>query len=505
MGRTAERTRATHTSLSHSTAPVSHAAASAKATPLPEVASNRSLGRRRQTRTEFAWLYAGIGVTDGLCLSLGLFLAAAAEAEGPSIAPWPLLLLSALMAWTTFSWLRLYQSHLLSPAEEFRRVVIGVTVVNVTVVAIAFWADAPYSRVWVASSLALSLVLTLATRRFWRWAVFREREARGRYMFRTAIVGTNDEAVRLAHVLRRSALGFEPVGFVAPTGAPPANTVPVIGSVDRLPTSIASHEIESLFVAATSVGIEDISAVQTTARRAGVDVHVTANLPELLVSRIAIEPLDGIMALSLKPVRLSGAQAAAKRAFDLIAGTIALLVTLPIWVLAAVLIKTTSAGPVFFRQERVGRQGKPITILKFRTMCADAEEQLPTLRDRNEADGPMFKLRNDPRVTPVGRLLRITSVDELPQLINVLRGEMSLVGPRPPLRSEVDAYEDWQRDRLEVRPGMTGVWQVSGRSDLTFDECVRLDLFYIENWSLTFDVYLIAKTIPAVLRAKGAR
>jgi exopolysaccharide biosynthesis polyprenyl glycosylphosphotransferase len=251
--------------------------------------------------------------------------------------------------------------------------------------------------------------------------------------------------------------------------------------------------------------MDEIASVQTTARKAGVDVHVTANLPELLASRIAVEPLGGVMALSLTPVRLSGAQAAAKRAFDLALGTLALVLTLPIWVAAAVLVKATSPGPVLFRQERVGRYGRRFTVLKFRTMVVDAEERLAELRHRNEADGPLFKLRDDPRITRVGKVLRRMSIDELPQLLNVLGGDMSLVGPRPPLQSEVDAYEDWQRDRLEVRPGITGLWQVSGRSDLSFDEYVRLDLFYIENWSLAFDLYLIAKTIPAMVAARGAR
>ena len=470
-----------------------------------QVRSEHRRGQRRHTHTEYAWLYGGMAITDGLSLSLALFLASMTEAGHLPDVRW-LLLVLPLVGWMAFSWLRLYQSHLLAPADEFRRVLIGVTLANVTVVTFSFWANVPYSRAWVASTLALSLVFTLATRRFWRWAVFRERKRRGRYTFRTAIVGTNGEAVQLAHVLQGTTMGFQPVGFVATDDASPsADCTPVIGSIRSLPASIACHAIESVFVAATGVQREDIAAVQRTARRAGIDVHVTANLPELLASRIAVEPLGGITALSLKPVRLSGTQAAAKRAFDLVFGSVALLLTLPIWIVAAALVKLTSPGPVLFQQERVGRHGEPITLLKFRTMCMDAEARLGELLQRNEADGPLFKMRNDPRVTRVGKLLRRTSVDELPQLVNVLRGEMSLVGPRPPLQSEVDAYEDWQRDRLEVRPGITGVWQVSGRSDVSFSEYIRLDLFYIENWSLAFDVYLIAKTIPAVLRARGAR
>jgi lipopolysaccharide/colanic/teichoic acid biosynthesis glycosyltransferase len=159
---------------------------------------------------------------------------------------------------------------------------------------------------------------------------------------------------------------------------------------------------------------------------------------------------------------------------------------------------------VLFRQQRVGLQRRRFTLLKFRTMVAKAEVLLADLRARNEAGGPLFKLRDDPRITPLGGRLRRYSLDELPQLWNVLKGEMSLVGPRPPLPSEVAAYEDWQLDRMEVRPGITGLWQVSGRSDLSFDDYVRLDLFYIENWSLAYDLFIVIKTIPMLLKANGA-
>ena len=458
--------------------------------------------RRGRTSREYAWLYRGIAFTDALCSTVALYTAAGGGSA--STIPWPLILASPVVVWIAFPWLRLYQTHLLSPAEEFRRTILGVTLTNVAMVSLSFFADLPFPRLWAVSSLALSLVLMLASRRFWRWAVFRERVRRGRYTSRTAIVGTNDEAVRLAQVLDRSPLGFRPVGFVAAGDAPRSDVLPLIGSVRRLRLSISSHAVESIFVAASGISQEDMGLVQRAARRTGVDVHVTANLPQLLASRIAVEPLGGIMALSVRPVRLTGPQAAGKRVFDVVLAGVALLVSWPIWVLAAALVKATSPGPVFFRQERVGCRNRPFMLLKFRTMCSNAEEMLSEVRHLNEADGPLFKMRNDPRVTSVGKWLRKTSIDELPQLLNVLRGDMSLVGPRPPLQSEVDAYEEWQRDRLEVRPGITGVWQVSGRSNLTFEDYVRLDLFYIENWCLSFDVYLIVKTIPAVLRGRGA-
>jgi exopolysaccharide biosynthesis polyprenyl glycosylphosphotransferase len=217
-----------------------------------------------------------------------------------------------------------------------------------------------------------------------------------------------------------------------------------------------------------------------------------------------VQPIAGMMALSLKPVRLSGTQAAVKRAFDLVASASGLLLLSPLLGAVALVVKLTSPGPVFYRQRRVGQRGRPFTMLKFRTMREGADGQVAELRRKHGLNDLMFKLKDDPRVTRIGRLLRTCSIDELPQLINVARGEMSLVGPRPPLPEEVAEYEDWQFDRLEVPPGITGLWQVSGRSELSFDECVRLDLFYIENWSLAYDLYIVAKTLPVLVSRRGA-
>jgi exopolysaccharide biosynthesis polyprenyl glycosylphosphotransferase len=194
----------------------------------------------------------------------------------------------------------------------------------------------------------------------------------------------------------------------------------------------------------------------------------------------------------------------AKRALDLVLTVAGLLLISPLLLGIAVLIKLDSRGPVFYRQVRVGRDGRTFKMWKFRSMRADADALLATLRDCNEASGPLFKMRDDPRVTRVGRVLRRLSLDELPQLVNVLRGDMSLVGPRPPLPREVAEYEPWQLGRLRAVPGLTGLWQVSGRSDLTFQQMVRLDLHYIQHWSLWMDVRILARTLPAVLSHTGA-
>ena len=219
---------------------------------------------------------------------------------------------------------------------------------------------------------------------------------------------------------------------------------------------------------------------------------------------MTIETVGYVPILHVDQIRLERSRRILKRTLDLIAASALLVLTAPLSLAAALLVRTGSPGPVIFRQERIGRDGEPFQMLKFRTMVAGAEDRLAEIEHLNEVDGALFKIADDPRVTEIGRVLRKWSIDELPQLVNVLRGDMSMVGPRPPLPSEVAQYDAWQLRRLRIRPGLTGVWQVSGRSDVPFDEAVRLDLFYIENWSLGTDLWLLAKTIPAVLRRDGA-
>jgi exopolysaccharide biosynthesis polyprenyl glycosylphosphotransferase len=300
-------------------------------------------------------------------------------------------------------------------------------------------------------------------------------------------------------------LGFQPVGFV--TGGMDdlrLDDQRVVGPVDRLRDLIRETRADCLFVASSAVTPEDVVQIMKARRLENVEVRFTANLPTVLSSRLAPQTIGGVMTLSVNVLQLTRFQAAAKRACDVAISALGLLVLLPLFAAVAAAIKATSRGPVVFRQERIGLRGRPFTLLKFRTMVAGADLLLEDLRDQNEADGPLFKLRQDPRVTRVGAILRRYSIDELPQLWNVLRGEMSLVGPRPPLAGEVALYEEWQHDRLEVRPGITGLWQVSGRSELSFEDYVRLDLFYVENWSIAYDLFILSKTVPLLVSTRGA-
>jgi exopolysaccharide biosynthesis polyprenyl glycosylphosphotransferase len=213
-------------------------------------------------------------------------------------------------------------------------------------------------------------------------------------------------------------------------------------------------------------------------------------------------PLDPEM-MELSPA-WRGWQRIAKRVFDFTAALFLLILLAPVMVLIAILIRIDSHGPAIFRQTRCGKDGKPFTFLKFRGMVNNAESLLPGIEHLNEAQGPIFKIREDPRITRVGKFIRRTSLDELPQLFNVLKGEMSLVGPRPPIPSEVLKYEPWQRNRLLATPGLTGLWQVSGRSELSFDEMVRLDIDYIEQWNLRLDISILFRTVAAVAKSEGA-
>jgi exopolysaccharide biosynthesis polyprenyl glycosylphosphotransferase len=467
----------------------------------PRVGSALPSARRR-----YASLYRRMALTDALSVVAAMLIAYEVRfgIEIPEPEFLALSVAAPLFVVGMFALFHLYDAHHFTPAEEFRRIIVAVSVGVMGYATVSFWAKSSFSRGWIALSWGFTLVLTLFSRRLWHWYIRRAR-ARGDLRFRTLIVGTNDEAAHLRDLMDGPTLGYTPIGFVATSDDIVSDAPgPVMGGVADLREVIRESGADCVFVASSALETHEMGHVAKAVRLEGVEVRVTATLPQVLSSRVTAQPLGGLMSLSLRPVRLTGTQAALKRAFDVTTSGFGLLLTAPLLVLIAVSIKLSSPGPVLFRQRRVGQRGRPFTILKFRTMSVDAEQKLDELRDLNEADGPLFKLKHDPRVTRIGGWLRRWSLDELPQLVNVLRGEMSMVGPRPPLPEEVSEYQDWQFDRLEVQPGVTGLWQVSGRSNLSFDEYVRLDLFYIENWSLAYDLFIVAKTIPQLVTRRGA-
>jgi exopolysaccharide biosynthesis polyprenyl glycosylphosphotransferase len=282
--------------------------------------------------------------------------------------------------------------------------------------------------------------------------------------------------------------------------------VPLLGGLDDVGAAVRSSGADTVAVAAgASVGPARLRRLAWQLEGTETDLVVAPGLMEVAGPRLHIRPMTGLPLLHVEEPEFAGARRVAKAVVDRSLATVAFVLALPLLAVLWVAVRVSSPGPAIFKQVRIGRNGKEFTLLKFRSMYVDAEKRRAELEQRNErAEGLLFKIRDDPRITPVGRFLRRLSLDELPQLINVMQGKMSLVGPRPPLPEEVALYEDDVRRRLLVKPGLTGLWQISGRSDLDWDDSVRLDLRYVENWSFTLDLMILWKTMSAVVRGRGA-
>lgn len=346
----------------------------------------------------------------------------------------------------------------------------------------------------VASALALVPLARIALRAHLLPSVMRPRRA--------LIVGSGAVERQLERKLaEHPEYGLELVGFVDDETA----DGPLLGHTSQLSAIIDEHEIDWVILAFTNAPFETTLDLLRTVRRPDVRISIVPRYFEMFASNATIEDLGGMPLVSLPPLELSRTVHAVKRIVDATASAGGLLVLSPLLALTALLIKLDSRGPVLFRQERRGRHGTTFRIIKFRTMVRDAEAQRSVLAEHNDlGDGPLFKLRDDHRVTRVGRVLRRLSLDELPQLVNVLKGEMSLVGPRPFVVHEAEQITGWAGRRVDLTPGITGLWQISGRNDLSFDEMVKLDYVYVTNWSLWWDVKILCRTIPAVFAGKGA-
>ncbi|MCG8353373.1 MAG: sugar transferase [Chloroflexales bacterium] len=277
-----------------------------------------------------------------------------------------------------------------------------------------------------------------------------------------------------------------------------------VGALSDLEAVIQTRGIHHVILALPFWDHDRLLRLIQSCRTLGVSYHVVPDLYQLSFDRVDVLQISGVPLITPKEISLQGWNLALKRTMDIALAVLSLPLTLPLALLLALLIRLDSPGPAVFRQVRIGKDGQPFTFYKFRTMVVDAEARKAELSDLNEADGPLFKIRRDPRVTRVGRFLRCSSLDELPQLWSVLRGEMSLVGPRPALPEEVACYESWHRRRLEVTPGLTCLAQALGRSDVSFDEMVRLDIYYAENWSIGMDLRILLMTVPAVITGTGA-
>ncbi|HVE66030.1 MAG TPA: sugar transferase [Thermoanaerobaculia bacterium] len=344
----------------------------------------------------------------------------------------------------------------------------------------------------------------VALRLLSRWV-----RARG-YNFRTVLlVGTGPKATQLADFMEAHPhWGFRVAGYLDDDNGGEirrSNRWPCLGRIGDLETLLGREVVDEVIFVIEKGKLGDYEQALLVAERHGVRAHVSLDIFPHVLARPVLEELDGVPLLTFTTTPSNPMQLVVKRAIDLVLSLLLFLLTLPIQALAALAIRLTSPGPIFFRQVRCGLNGRHFTLLKFRTMDAQAETRLSEIAHLNEMTGPVFKSARDPRLTPVGQMLRRLSIDELPQLWNVIVGDMSLVGPRPPLPEEVSQYLPWQRRRLSMSPGLTCLWQVSGRSEVDFDRWMALDLKYIDTWSPMLDLKILLKTVPAVLSGRGAR
>ncbi|NTU70249.1 MAG: sugar transferase [Coriobacteriia bacterium] len=394
---------------------------------------------------------------------------------------------------------------------EYSRVARGLSLGVVIFIVATFALKLPgLSRGWVMLTWGFGIIFVVIGRSLVRYVLARLRRS-GRFLRRTLVVGYNQEAADLLRRLQANpSSGLTPVACLASSRQDTLDLqyctpeIECLGAAADIVEVLAARSFDTVLIASTAFDSEVLSRIIADLRGADVDIELSSGLLDVTTSRVLIREVSGVPLVLVRGVSFSLRKRLVKRAFDLTVGAAILLVGTPIWLLIALLIKLDSRGPILYKQVRLGRDGNPFGMYKFRSMRRDADELLQELSTENEASGPLFKMRDDPRITRVGRWLRRLSIDEIPQLLNVMRGQMSLVGPRPPLPQEASAYSGYHWRRMEVLPGMTGLWQVSGRSALTFDEMVRLDLFYIENWSVGFDLSIMLRTIPAVLSTTGA-
>jgi exopolysaccharide biosynthesis polyprenyl glycosylphosphotransferase len=396
--------------------------------------------------------------------------------------------------------------------EEMSRIITATAAGITLMTAVTFFLQpSPFSRLLLFWALLLIVLFVGMARLVRRWLLailYR----RGIAVDRVLVVGLGEAGRSVIRtLLARPDLGYRTVGYLD-DGTSENNIglgrIPHLGSLHDLKKILSQGAVHTVFIALPGEMHQELLQLLHTCQAYGVRAQVVPDLLQLNLSRVEFTNMAGIPMLRARDVTTSGrlnqSGQLVKRLVDLLVVLVGAIPALPLTALIALLVKLDSRGPVFYRSPRIGRDGKVFQMVKFRSMIVGADEQKDGLRELNEADGPLFKIRDDPRLTRIGRFLRRSSLDELPQLWNVFIGEMSLVGPRPPLPEEVALYKPWHQQRLAVTGGMTGIWQVSGRSDLTFDELCLLDIYYIENWSLALDLQILLQTIPHLLRRDGA-
>jgi exopolysaccharide biosynthesis polyprenyl glycosylphosphotransferase len=483
--------------------------------PRTSQAQVRSLRARQRAHVR------GLAIADLVTVSAAVLFGYLARFEGePAIiggavptVPYGPVSLGLVVAWLlSLRLLRCYDDRIVGyGAEQYRRVMAASLWLAAAIAIVLYLLDIGVSRGFLAISFAVGTVALAGVRFVANQRLHRARAGGAGWSRRVLVVGNPAHVLELVQQLRRvSYAGYQVVGACIPDAlrAPEPqhlDDVPVVGSFRTILEDINTVGADTVAVTASG----ELTASRL--RRLGwqlegtdIDLVVAPALTDVAGPRIHTRPVAGLPLIHVEAPEFRGGRKVVKELADRTLALGALIAVAPLFIVIALALKLDSRGPVFFRQQRIGRGGRAFGLYKFRTMVADAHAMRDILADRNEANGLLFKMRHDPRVTRVGRWLRRWSLDELPQLLNVVLGQMSLVGPRPPLPEEVARYDGDVARRLLVKPGITGLWQVSGRSDLSWEDGVRLDLFYVENWSLAADLVILWKTVGAVTRQRGA-
>lgn len=392
--------------------------------------------------------------------------------------------------------------------DQVHRIVNAAAKSVVVMLAVTFvFQPLQYSRLLLVEAGVVAAVL-LAMSRIVQAKILERQFARGIGVSHVIIVGAGEVGRTVMRtIVAQPELGYRIVGFVDDNpekGQTDIGRFKALGSLRNLSHLIEEEAVDEVIITLPWMYHRTIMSVVRECERWRVSARIVPDLFQMSLSQVDVDDLGGVPLIGVREIGLERGARLIKRGVDVVGAFLGLTLGLPILALIGLAIRLDSSGPIIFSQRRMGAGGRPFEIFKFRSMREGAEAELEQLRGLNEADGPLFKIHDDPRLTRVGRFLRRTSLDELPQFWNVLRGEMSLVGPRPAIPAEVEGYLEWHKRRLEARPGMTGLWQVSGRSLLSFDEMVLLDIYYIENWSVWLDFKILLRTLPQMLFGDGA-
>jgi exopolysaccharide biosynthesis polyprenyl glycosylphosphotransferase len=467
--------------------------------------------RRRRWEHRYARLLLGYDALVGVVAAMSAYLLRFPDGSLSWAYGYALATFAAPLLWVgAIALSGGYEARVLGlGSEEFQRIFRAFVGLTATIGFVSYALKADIARGYIVWALPLALLLSFFGHYGFRKRIHRGR-SRGRYTYRVITVGGEESVADLTAQLRQERYcGMQVVGACLSSGDGARLVglgVPLLGGLEDVAEAVRVSGADTVAVAAgASVGPARLRRLSWQLEGTDTDLVVAPGLMEVAGPRLHIRPMTGLPLLHVEEPEFAGARLVAKAIVDRSLATIAFVLSVPLMAILWVAVRVSSPGPAIFKQVRTGRDGREFTLLKFRSMYVDAEKRRAELEQRNErSDGLLFKIRDDPRVTPVGRFLRRYSLDELPQLINVMHGKMSLVGPRPPLPEEVALYHDDVRRRLLVKPGLTGLWQISGRSDLDWDDSVRLDLRYVENWSFTLDLMILWKTMSAVVRGRGA-